>query len=60
MAQRRLSRKPSPARIEIEERDQANNLVATYIKTSSNEGNGGSRVDVVVSHLETCELFAKN
>jgi hypothetical protein len=34
--------------LEIEEIDQANNLVATYIQSSFNEK--GGRVDVVVSY----------
>jgi hypothetical protein len=49
MAQRRLSQKPGPERIEIEERDQANNLVATYIKSPKNALNESSRIDVIVS-----------
>lgn len=34
------------AHIEIEETDQANNLVATYVTSAS--GERGSRVDVIV------------
>ena len=49
MAQRRLSQKPGPGRIEIEERDQANNLVATYIRSSRDELDESSRIDVIVS-----------
>lgn len=49
MAQRLLSQKSKSQRVEIEERDQANNLVATYIKSEKGDENESSRIDVVVS-----------
>ena len=51
MAQRRLSQKPGLERIEIKERDQANNLVATYIQSTKNKRSEGIRIDVIVSPL---------
>lgn len=39
----------SPNLIEIEERDQANHLVATYVGTSGGPSNENGRVDVIVS-----------
>ena len=54
MAQRRLSRKPVPQKfegqkLEIEERDQANNLVATYIQSFKKERDESNRINVIVS-----------
>ena len=47
-----LLRMAQSSNIEIEERDQANNLVATYIRSSAGrKGDGGGRIDVVVSRL---------
>ena len=34
--------------VEIEERDQSNNLVATYVTTRKNESDKSNRVDVIV------------
>jgi len=51
MAQRKPSQKPlrsDSGRVEIEERDQANNLIATYIKTTSEGLEKSNRIDVVV------------
>lgn len=46
-----MAQKPiQDAPIEIAEIDQANNLVATYITSSSGE-RGGRRIDVVVRDL---------
>lgn len=45
-----MAQKPvTDTHIEIEETDQANNLVATYITSPS--GEKGSRVDIVVSTI---------
>lgn len=41
--------------LEIEEIDQANNVVATYIQSSS--GGKGERIDVVVSHASLFRAF---
>jgi hypothetical protein len=41
--------------LEIEEIDQANNLVATYIQSSFNEK--GGRIDVVVSYPSPMALM---
>jgi len=55
-----LAQKPLiDSSLEIEEIDQANNLVATYIQTPFNEKD--SRIDVVVSYslpmVLMCSLF---
>jgi hypothetical protein len=45
-----MSQKPlSDSLLEIEEIDQANNLVATYIKSRASEKE--ERIDVVVSYI---------
>jgi hypothetical protein len=57
MAQQVLFQKPlrpGPQKVEIEERDQANNVVATYIKSSKDELLESSRIDVIVSAPGSC------
>jgi hypothetical protein len=50
-----LSSDPSSL-IEIEERDQANNLVATYVRTRKNKTDNSGRLDVIVGHLRFSRL----
>jgi len=37
---------------EIEERDQANNLIATYIRTPGKRSDDDGRIDIIVNLLD--------